>query len=510
MNFKTRKIRKRSPKPPKQPKTPKLKRISNGTGKKLGVGIPLIISLIIIIILGAGIVKAFKSIDFTLFLSVAGEELQQDAYGHTNFLLLGTGGKEHEGGNLTDTIIVASLDNETKLVTMLSIPRDLYLEDSLVGNSRINENFYKAKTHYGSTTEGLDHMKNQVEKIIGVPIHYWLKVDFQGFKDLVDALGGVDVYVENSIYDPYYPKDGTFRYETFSISEGQHHMDGETALKFARSRKTTSDFDRAKRQQDIIYAVKEKALETEILFSTEKITAILNALKENVETNIKVKEILTLGSMIDEYSKDQISHRLIHDDPTQCGGFLYTPSREFYGGQFVLIPAGGFEFIHLYSDLNFNSPIIGQEDSKIHILNGTGTGGIAGEAKQILKRYCFDIVRFGNAQSTEITQTTYYYKEKFDEDGELINQKPRALDFLTKMIPGTISTDVPQEYIDQGYFNEADIILEIGSDYATSEDYIDDPFYYLPALAPATPTPATTPAETPAETTTTPEPTITE
>lgn len=487
MNFKTKRISKHSPKPPKLPKAPRLKRISNRNGKKFSISLPLIISLVIIFVLGAGIVKAFKSIDFTLFLSVAGEELQQDAYGHTNFLLLGSGGKEHEGGNLTDTIIVASLDNETKLVTMLSIPRDLYLEDSLVGNSRINENFYKAKTYYGSTTEGLDHMKNQVEKIIGVPIHYWLKVDFQGFKDLVDALGGVDVYVENSIYDPYYPKDGTFLYETFSIDVGQHHMDGETALKYARSRKTTSDFDRAKRQQEIIYAVKEKALETEIIFSTEKITSILNTLKENVETNMKVKEILTLGSMIDEYSKDQISHRLIHDDPTQCGGFLYTPSREYYGGQFVLIPAGGFEFLHLYSDLNFNLPIVSNENSRIHILNGTGTGGVAGEAKQILKRYCFEIVRFGNARSTDLTQTTYYYQEKFDEKGKLINEKPRALDFLTKMIPGTISTDIPQEYIEEGYFNEADILIEIGSDYANSEDYIDDPFYYLPALAPAKP-----------------------
>lgn len=481
MNFKTRKISK------KAPKIPKPKKVKYGSKRSIGFSIPVIASLVIIIILGVGIVKAFSSIDFTLFLKVAGEELEQDAYGHTNFLLLGTGGKEHEGGNLTDTIIVASLDNENNLVTMLSIPRDLFIKDDLVGNSRINENYYKAKTYFGSSTEGLEHMMSEVEEIIGVPIHYYLKADFQGFKDLIDALGGIDIEVKEAIYDPYYPKDGTFYYETFSISAGQHHMDGETALKYARSRKTTSDFDRAERQQQLIFAIKEKAFQTNIIFSTEKITNILDTLKENIETNIKVKEILTLGSMVNEFGEEQISHRLIHDDPTKCGGFLYTPSRDLYGGLFVLVPAGGFEFIHLYSDLNFNLPNISHEDSKLHILNGTSSGGTAGEAKQILKRYCFDVVRFGNARSEEIQQTTYYYKQKFDEDGDLIEEKPQALDFLPKMIPGTISTEIPQEYLEAGYFNEADIVLEIGYDYVNSETYIDDPFLYLPIYIPYTP-----------------------
>lgn len=468
-------------------------------GKKITISIPIVIALAAIIVLGIGITKALKSIDFTLFLKVAGEELQQDAFGHTNFLLLGTGGKEHEGGNLTDTIIVASLDHEQKLVTMLSIPRDLYVKDELLGSSKINESYFRAKTHFGSSAQGLEHMKTKVEEIVGVPIHYWVKVDFQGFTEFVDAIGGVDINVKEAIYDPYYPKDGTFLYEPFSISAGEQHLDGATALKYARSRKTTSDFDRAERQQEIIFAIKEQALNSKIIFDSEKISNILSALTENIETNIKVKEILTLGSMVNEYGKDQISHRLIHDDPTQCGGFLYTPSREFYNGQFVLIPAGGFEFLHLYADLNFNTPQISLDNSKIHILNGTKTGGVAGEAKQILKRFCFDITRFGNASNQEVTQTTYYYQPQRDEDGEIIDKKPEALYFLTNLIPGNISTEIPQEYIEQGYFNEANIILEIGSDYVNSNNYIDDPFYSLPALY--TPPPAAT-TETTTEATT--------
>lgn len=485
MEFKTKKIRKHIEDRRKlQEKLPAI-----ASKAKLKIHLPWIASLTIILLLFIGIAKALSSIDFKIFLKIAGDPLETDAYGHSNFLILGTGGPLHEGGNLTDSMIVASLDDEQKLITMISIPRDIYVKDEKIGNSKINEVYFNAKTYFDSSEQGLNHLKEKVEELTGIPIHYWVKIDFDGFKELVDALGGIDINVENSIYDPYYPKDGTFLYQTFSISAGQHHLDGETTLKYARSRETTSDFDRAKRQQQIIYAMKEKALQTEIIFSKEKITNILKTLKQNIETNITVKEILTLGSMADNYSQDKISHRLIHDDPIQCGGFLYTPAREFYNGMFVLIPAGGFEFLHLYSDLNFNLPQIAKENSKIIILNGTPSAGVAGEAKQILQRFCFDIVKFGNAETKEVTQTTYYYKESF---------KPEALQFLQKLIPGQESTQIPQAYLEEGYPQMADLIIEIGSDYSESENYVNDPFYYLPAAKVAAPAEQpTTPAETP-------------
>ena len=141
---------------------------------------------------------------------------------------------------------------------------------------------------------------------MGIPIHYWVKIDFDGFKDLVDAIGGIDINVEKAIYDPNYPKDGTYLYEPFSISAGQQHLDGNTSLKYARSRYTTSDFDRADRQQQIIYAIKEKALQTETILNREKISQILESLKNNIETNITIKELLTLGSLAGDYSSDKI------------------------------------------------------------------------------------------------------------------------------------------------------------------------------------------------------------
>jgi LCP family protein required for cell wall assembly len=461
MDFKTSRIRKH-----------KLKENVKKINKKktLHVSLPLFFGLAIIAVLAFAIVKTIASIDFNVLLKAAGNDLESDSYEHTNFLVMGNGGKEHEGSDLIDTMIVASVDPDSKQVTMISIPRDLYVEDLTVGSSKINEVYYNAKNYYGSSVEGIEHLKSKVEIITGVPIHYWIKVNFDGFKDLIDALGGVDINVEESIYDPYYPKDGTYLYEAFSISAGQHHMDGETALKYARSRKTTSDFDRANRQQQIIYAIKEKALQTNIILDGSKINNVMEALSQNIETNISAKEILTLGSMATEYSTEQISHRLIHDDPNQCGGLVYNPSWELYGGLFVLIPAGGEKFLHLYSDLHFNTPKAAHEQTRIAILNGSTKAGAAAETKQILRRFCFDVTRFGNAKSKDILETNYYYREGF---------KPEGLTFLQKIIPGNEITIIPQEYEELGYLNEAQLIIEIGSDYTNSNQYLEDDFYYI-------------------------------
>ncbi|MBI2634638.1 LCP family protein [Candidatus Peregrinibacteria bacterium] len=451
-------------------------------GKKFSISLSFSASIILIILLLVGIFKAVTSIDFKIFLKVAGDELQIDGYGHSNFLILGTGDKTYDGGNLTDSIIVASLDDENKLITMTSIPRDLYVQDEKIGDSRINEVYFNAKTSLGSSNEGLNYLREKVEIIMGIPIHYWLKVDFTGFKELVDAIGGIDISVEQAIYDPNYPQDNSYGYQTFSLPAGQRHMDGATALKYARSRSTTSDFDRAKRQQQIIYAMKEKALQTETIIDTNRINSILQTLRENIETNITVKEILTLGSIAGDYSPEQISHRLIHDDPTQCGGFLYPPVRELYGGMAILLPAGGSEFIHLYSDLTFNTPQIAKENLRLQILNGTKRAGIAGETKQILQRFCLNVARYGNGARQDIEQTTYYYSPNKNDDRK--DDRPETLNFLQKIIPGVESVVIPPEY--QEYIQTADIILEIGKDYTDSPKYMTDPFnmiFAMPAVA---------------------------
>jgi len=463
-----------------------------GYTRHITISASLILSVAIILLLLSGIAKALSSIDFSVFLSLAGANLQTDSYGHTNFLLLGTGGENHDGGDLTDTIIVASLDQKSKLVTLVSIPRDLYLDDKKIGGSRINMVYYNAKNYFGSSAKGLEYLKSKVETTLGIPIHYWIKIDFAGFKDLVDALGGIDVDVKEAIVDPFYPKGETVFYETFSISTGPHHLDGDTALKYARSRETTSDFSRSDRQQQIIYAIKEQALKANVILSRDKIENLFNAVKNNVETNLQIKEMLTIGLSAKNFSSDQIVQRLVHDDPSRCGGFLYTPDRELYEGAFVLIPAGTPDQMQKYFDLNFNFPEVAHSETKIHVLNSTPRGGVAAETKQILRRMCFDINRFGNGRSKDIQKTTYFYKESENKT------RPIALDFLKKIIPGVESTEIPEEYLE--YIDDTDIILELGTDYVNSPNYLEDEFYYLPVIPKEEETAATsdtTTAETP-------------
>ena len=137
IEFRTKKIRKNIPQEKKKEPETEEEIISKKSRRKVHVSVAIIFAIIIFLFIG--IIKAISSIDFTIFLKVAGEDLKKDAYGHTNFLLLGTGGGDHEGSDLTDSIIVASIDNESKLITMVSIPRDLYVKDPEVGNSRITK-----------------------------------------------------------------------------------------------------------------------------------------------------------------------------------------------------------------------------------------------------------------------------------------------------------------------------------------------------------------------------------
>lgn len=480
MNFKKKKIRKFDSRLnlPKKPTFFSL--------KKLTISVPVMLSLFIIFSLIFGTVYALKQVNLSVILSIAGDDLEKDSYGHTNILIMGSGGEGHDGGDLMDTIMVASIDNENKFVSMLSIPRDFYIKDPQIGSSRINEVFFNARKKFDdSEKEGFNYMKRKVEDLLGTPIHYWVQIDFKGFTELVDAIGGIDVDVKEPIYDPFYPKDGTYGYEPFKITAGPQHLDGATALKYARSRKTTSDFDRAERQQQIIYAIKEQALKMNTLLSPEKIDNILSALKNNIATNLTTKEILTFGSYAAEYKENKIIHRLIHDDPSRCGGFLYTPERQYYGGMFVLLPAGGFDHLQMYSDLTFNFPFVAHEGTRIQVLNGTKSNGAAGETKQILQRLCFDITRYGNAMTKDITETTYYYPQKYNEKGKQIDSRPKILDYLQKIIPGKESTTIPQDYIELGYDQSADLIIELGADYTNSEKYLSDPFYSVYTLTPS-------------------------
>lgn len=224
----------------------------------------------------------------------------------TNVLILGKGGANHETPDLTDTIIFASISHSDPSITLVSLPRDIWIPEL---RAKLNSAYYwgNQKQEKG----GLILAKSTVEEIVGKPVHYGVVIDFSGFTKIIDVLGGVEVDVERAFTDKKYPIPGKenddchgdpeylCRYETISFRKGKQAMDGETALKFARSRNAEgdegTDFARAARQQKILNAIREKFLSSKILFSPKKMLAAWRVILDftEIDTDVSAGAILT-------------------------------------------------------------------------------------------------------------------------------------------------------------------------------------------------------------------------
>jgi len=271
-------------------------------------------------------------------------ELKNDQ-GRTNILLLGIGDAGHDGPNLTDTMIIASIKPASpSAVFLISIPRDLYL-DSL--NGKIN-------SAYG---QGLDTAQTAVAEVTGLPIHYSVRVDFSAFEKIVDILGGIDITVPNSFDDYQYPLDGkemdlcsgdpafACRYEHLHFDAGPQHLDGATALKFVRSRHAEgeegTDFARSKRQQLIIKAVQIKIFSNETLLNPGKILSIYNELKSHLDTNFDLSHPNELLKLALKYKNTQIKNIFLDTN------LLDNPPEDFRG--WILLPkTGNWDEVHKF------------------------------------------------------------------------------------------------------------------------------------------------------------------
>ncbi len=435
--------------------------------------------LIVIIILLYAIYALIRSLDFSGIIFSFGKSLKTDEYGHTNILLAGVGGEGHDGGDLTDSLIVASIDYDQKIVPMLSIPRDLYVNSKkLNSGERINQIYSIGKNKF-SSQEGMEELKDVVSNITGVPIDYYIKIDFKGFKKIVDSMGGVDVVVEKDLYDPYYPLGETTGYETLSISKGPQHFSGEIALKYARSRETTSDFDRARRQQQIISALREKALSLDVLSDPTKIKSLYDSVDSSIETDLSLNEIIELAKVAKDLGKDSTITRVLNDNPVACGGLLYTPSRDYFSGAFVLLPAGNTnQYIQEFTNNFFANALTAEDQAPIQVLNGTKVPNLATDVLTYLNRLCYNGFFSGNASNTSLTNTTIYYQP--DSNGK----KPAILDAITKILPYRVQSGIPSEYlVNIGKYDKQNtrVVIELGADYLNKR--IKDPYKVLPYLA---------------------------
>ncbi len=457
-NFKIKKI---SHKPPRKP-------LSEKTKQNILTAVGIILLVVFIYYSGMQLIDRLSGTKLIQFFSgLFGTELSVDDKGHTNILIAGVGGEGHEGKDLTDTLMIASVDNTSKTVSMISVPRDLYVE-STMGGMRINRLYEQAKIKWNDPDEALDLLKKTLENILAVEIPYSIKIDFEAFEKIIDELGGVEINVEQDIADPDYP-DANYGYDPFYLSQGLQHLDGKTALKYVRSRKSSSDFDRSKRQQQLLVAIKEKVTDKSILTRKSFLKKMYYSLTDHIETNMSISEMLSLAEFAIEWDSKNLSVATLNDEPIFRGGFLYTPLRELYGGAFVLLPAGdNFNSIRQFTELVFYEPK-NLNDLPIIILNGTTQNGLAARVKSIFHRFGINILEVGNSQIQNLRETTIY-----------ASQDAKSLaDFIGKLIPAIIITqEMP----------EAKLLIELGED---SIPFIEklDIFKNVVQLVPAPGTP---------------------
>lgn len=308
--------------------------------------------------------------------------LKGEAQDRINIALLGMRGKGVDGGGLlTDTIIIVSYFPSRNEMTMVSIPRDLAINAS---GERINKIYYDGEER-GGEGSGLVAIKEKLSEVTGQPIHYAVRINFAGFEQMIDAVGGIDITRDTPFEEPLQfheekvcdgDKGGVFTVPSgnydikrnekgkivaqyplcynkdeecggvFRVPAGQNTLDGETALCYVRARVTSSDFDRARRQQEVIDAFQKKALSVGTLTDFSKISALLDALGDNIQTDMQLWEMQRFFTFYTEKGFPTVIAQRVLDSSEE--GLLYVPEGAGKDGRaYILRPRGdNYDRIH--------------------------------------------------------------------------------------------------------------------------------------------------------------------
>jgi len=402
---------------------------------------------------------------------VSSTTLKGENQGRVNILLAGDSSDDpdHQGADLTDSIMILSIDTKNHTSFMLSIPRDLWVDVPGYGHEKINSaneatNFREA----GYPNGGMGQLEQVVQTDLGIPIDYYALINYGVFRDSVNAVGGIKIDLQSpdprGIYDAY---------THLKLPNGEDELDGQQALDLARARGDdsagdisyglpNSDFDRTQHQRQMLVALSQKAKTTGVITNPIKVSGLFDSIGKNVQTDFNLQDVLTLAKLTKGMNLSQ-TQSLTY---SYGGGKSLLTDYTSPDGQESLIPTEGVDSFgqlqQYYQQLSSNNPVV-REAPSIVILNGSNTDGLAHKMSTTLSSEGFNVEGVTDA-------STEYSKSMIIDTTN--GQKPAASSLLKTTLPKdtTVSTSntSPLEAEEaQGY--TSDFVIVLGQDTATMQ-----------------------------------------
>ena len=348
--------------------------------------------------------------DATPLFQPLGQDTQDaptQALGRTTVLIMGLDVRPGARVLRADSLIILTVNPQTGSAGMLSIPRDMAVRDPMTGETVKANTIYGLGEVRGYPGGGPEYMSQTLSEVTGYPIDYHVTINFDGFKQIIDLVNGIDIDVPRDIIDKEYPTEDYGTEELF-IPKGLQHMDGALALKYARTRHADSDYGRAARQQQVILAIKDAITQPgQMAALLPRIPGLAMAMANSVQTDMPVERAIALARTVDKTNLDNVTRVVVDskmgkvtDDPKW--GYLLTPDMNKLRAAAAAIFADAADGP---SSEETARQIILAEAARIMVLNGTQEKALAAKTQARLITSGFNVITVGNADSADYAET---------------------------------------------------------------------------------------------------------
>ncbi len=402
-----------------------------------------ILLLVSVLALGARFYKDIAKLTgnknpFSLLGVFRPSELSNDN-GRVNILVAGNSADDlgHGGAELTDSIMVLSLNTKNDTALMLSVPRDLWVAKPEGGHGKINSVFPES---------GMEGLESVIEDVTGLTVHYNALVNYTAFKDLVDAVGGININIQSDdprgIYDSSLDWTSRRCCALAKYPNGPVTLDGKQALNLARARGEgygsygfiDADFTRTEHQRQMLLAIKDKASSTAVIANPLKISNLVDAVGSNVRTDLQLSEMQSLfyyAKKVDNAKIDSYNINTLKGESTTMLANYASPD-----GQSALIPAAGIDdFTEISAQIKkiFTAGPLVKENAGVVVLNGTNAVGLAKQVKNKLTAQGSEVLAVSDAPANQPTTTIIDNSQ---------GKKPNTLAYLKKTYSATVVTNL--------------------------------------------------------------------